>query len=156
MFVKTSPTPYIYRPMKPAKIALILSAICYVVSLALPTVATFGGFASLLSGPFGLMVDPLWGVVWLANLFYLVALLRAFISGHRPPLNWLVALVTVLLASISFFIPDIMVNEGGGSVEANLQSGFFVWLASFVILLGYHLLVKPKPPSELSPEDQLI
>ncbi len=131
--------------MIPIKILIIISVVLYLISLFFQTVANYTGLTSLFSGPFGLFLDTKWGVVWLANLFYFAVVFRSLVSSNPSKTFLSLAIISTILACGSFFIDKIIVNEGGSKAVAHLHIGFYLWLSSMVVMVGYNFAIFMKP-----------
>jgi hypothetical protein len=131
---------------------IALSWALYSVSLFLPALlfATRGpieGYWVLLWGWWGLMgMSP----AWLANVAFYAAGI-ACIARKDMFARWASG-ATLLLGLSSFAAKEWWFNEGSGTPIRALGSGFYLWMASFVLLLLASFIVLPEqrqvPPKE--------
>lgn len=130
------------------RVAIILSLLCFAVSLTQPvyndamySTLSYGdsglgilimGWASLVGGlaPFA---------IWLANPIYFISIY--LIIKCRWYSILFIGIATVLSSSFYFFGSEIIVGRQP-AIPNFLESGYYLWLASFLILFAGYFLAK--------------
>lgn len=122
-----------------SKIALYSSIGLFIISLTQPCYCTeagcgeqFGGLMILITGSLAFFSFPA-GITWLANVTLFIAW-----TARKSMRTALVASIISSVLSFSFlFFTEVMVNEAGGmSPVIRYQSGYWLWLASSLIMLA--------------------
>ena len=113
-----------------------LSVFFYGISLATPTFIgawLFMGFMCLGLGWIGvLQFDPIIGLPWLANVFYLLI----FIFNKKDVVKRIIfSILCICLGLFAIGIRTLPRDEGGGNYEVFVGFGFLFWMLSFVIML---------------------
>jgi hypothetical protein len=122
-------------PTNDRNTAVFTSFGIYGLSLALPGINCAGahvaGWKILAYGWFGAFALDF---AWYANPLYLAAAVFLLAGWYRTArvLTW----AAVLVACLAFFTKNWYFNESYPSPITSLGIGFYVWLASFLVLLG--------------------
>lgn len=117
--------------MSTYKKLLWIAIVAYVVSLVLPTVQGGQGIIFAMWGFMAFALERSWGVVWLANPTFIVAAWLTF-GGTHPAYRRILAGASVAFALFALTID----GHGAGHDSVALQYGYWVWVASTVILFG--------------------
>ncbi len=134
------------------KISIVVCVICLsilflIISLFLPVFNTadggiFDGLSVMIIGWMGIMFANLGlrAIGWYANPLLLIVWLGLALSKFRVGgLFALILSIGIALCSFLMVHRTVEVNEAGGTSEiVSIGTGFYVWLASFVIcIFGY-------------------
>lgn len=114
---------------------LWVAVVAYVISLVLPTVQGGQGIIFAMWGFMAFILERSWAVVWLANPTFIVAAWLTF-QGTHPAYRRILAIASVAFALFALTID----GHGEGHDAVVLQYGYWVWLASTVLLLVSTLL----------------
>ena len=111
------------------------SGLCYLA--ALPTSALHfanhspvKGITTLLWGWWGVLTGD---IPWLANPLYFVALVLILLGCYKS--GQLLCALALVLGVRSFYVEKWFFNEAEGTPVTSLGLAFYLWMASFVILL---------------------
>jgi hypothetical protein len=113
----------------------VVVTLLFLISLTLPAIIFSDndfhrGFAVLIYGILGALAGDF---AWFANPLFLAALVT--FSARAFSVSGVMALMCVGLASTSFYAKAALVTFSTPATIKSLASGFYVWLASFVVLL---------------------
>lgn len=110
----------------------------YVWSLFLPAFSDSDllGLHLTLFGVVGILeFQPLYGLPWLANLFFIGSYLFRFRGWRRGFI-----ILAVLLASVGFFITAMPGPGEDEFIPVHRMPGFYLWYAAYVLLLIDNIL----------------
>jgi hypothetical protein len=120
--------------------ALWITAACLPAYIALPPYDTsmLGIMCFVWGALFGL-IAPMYGIIWGANVFGLIALVRLRRKNYPSALK--LALIAVTLSIASLFINGFPRDENGGIDKVTPGPGAVVWILSMVaILIGAYVV----------------
>lgn len=121
-------------------VALWVTAACLPAYIALPPHDTsmLGIMCFVWGALFGL-IAPMYGIIWGANVFGLIALVRLRRKNYPSALK--LALIAVTLSIASLFINGFPRDENGGIDKVTPGPGAVVWILSMVaILIGAYVV----------------
>jgi hypothetical protein len=121
-------------------VALWITAACLPAYIALPPHDTtmLGIMCFVWGALFGLLA-PMYGVIWGANVFGLIALVRLRRKNYSGTLK--LATIAVTLSACSLFINGFPRDENGGIDKVTPGPGAVVWILSMVaILIGAYVV----------------
>jgi hypothetical protein len=132
-------------PRSIKRLVLALTLLCYSMALILPGLVarepnSYGytsslGYVCLLFGWITIFGGLGYFFPWLANLFYLPGLLLWLLPTRSPRWGAIFPVIGLGLATLTFRIETIMVNEAGHRVAVQPGIGAWLWMASFALLL---------------------
>ena len=120
---------------KPARVVIGVSAAAYLAALPTPallfrTHPPVKGITTLIWGWWGIATGD---VSWFANPVYFLALGALLLGFHKS--GQLLSVLALLLGFRSVYVREWFFNEAGGNPVAALGLAFYLWMASFAILL---------------------
>ena len=125
--------------MRAPRILLGIATALYVISLVLPTVNAGQGIIFAVWGWVAFAMTQVWGVVWLANPAFIASGWLLFVDRGRT-LRRVLAPAAALLALFA-----LTIDHGGEHAAVALQSGYWVWLGSIVLMLVAVLIPTRRP-----------
>ena len=153
--------------MPSRKLVLSLTGLFYLVSVALPLVTWPGsdsgvpGYLGLLAGLLGILfmggeglfaltgICTPWfcGLSWLANITFFTAIGWTLVAPEHVRVPKILAGSTVVLATLFLPIQQIAMDDSGLRSDLSPGWGFYLWLASFILLNVYVHTKVDKSPS---------
>lgn len=124
-----------------------ISALCFLAALYFPSFSTdtgsSDGLALLITGGFGLFVDPGASFSWLANPFYIASLIGV-INKKENNLLFMLSLVSFVLAISFLGVKSIIVDAGGRDrLIISYGLGYWMWIsAPFIMMVGQYIDIK--------------
>ena len=139
---------YSDEPEKLFDIVAIISATLWVGSLFFPAVATCSqGIPVWVSG-MSILGSGWWGIMsgtfgWCANIIIIIAFIKAVFG---KPLRILLVLLACFVASTALLPFNIYSNQSGLEPVCMRGIGFWMWLASFYVVLVNSILFDKEDP----------
>lgn len=129
----------------PSKLWFKLSALAYFVACLVPCAITdheilFGGMC-LLIGAMSVFSDWWQLAIWSSNILFFASYVRS-LSGGSKKVNVLMVCVALLLASTMFGHQYITYDH---DIPAQLHVGFYLWLASYVLIIPATMQLPSNP-----------
>ena len=116
-------------------ILVIISVAFYTISLNQKCIGNFGGMECLMFGPISSYVTrlPFGTIAWLSNIIYFHILLR-MIFLPKQAIHRVFFIILLVLACSSFFVREILVNEGDTFEPMKIHIGLYYWILSFALI----------------------
>ena len=116
-------------------VVMLVSGLSYLSALPMPALLFSGhppvmGITTLLWGWWGVLTGD---VPWFANLLYFLALGLVFLRFYKSA--QLLSALALTFGCSSLYVRQWFFNEAGGTPVIGLGLAFYLWMASFALLL---------------------